>query len=1135
MSFEERILEVRSLVRSGAMREARAGLRELCARPPKRRFAVEVAHLARIAGLAELSLRLLHGRVRGEETATEEEKAEYGMALAMVGAGREATAILGEIDATRFPWAFHGLILAHFRQWNWSAALPLTRRYLGKPGISESDRLNAAYYFGRALLHGGGESGVGEAIELFERLAAETHRLEYGVLYHDSLLALADAHYLGGSWKLALRVLDELERVIAGTDGSPQWLSARQLRAETLLQSSRGRDRSALAELRRIRALWAEGRRWERVRECDYEQARATGDERLLVHLFFGTPFPAARARFAAELGGPGLPASYDWKLSGGAEGARLDVLSGTFGGSGGGTAALKPGQLVSRTISALARDFYSPPALATLHELMYPGQAIHPVAGPARVRQALKTARQTMARERIPVRILESRGRYSLAADKPFTLRLPSPKERDEEREKDRESDPSLSGWLACAKETFGGREFTSVELARARDVSERTARRFLKEAGRRGWVRASRRSAREVCYRALLSSLLVLAPLSAGRPAHAEDGGYSRADSVAACFSPPVSSPETRALEDIDRNLGCPLFRSRISSGREFPLMDTEHGKVSVLWAQEEIGADLGRDFMASWNQDSRNIPTRDIAVGVLDVGIQPGGFRGGELSPSLQLCREDPSACGDLGTKSHGTKVGNLIVGPAGVSGHAHLSRIDAGGRLGSDLAAAYSRMDAPGPDRPEIVNMSLGEGTLSPDASRALSKLSQDAIVVHSAGNSFPAPLDSYLGSTHGIVVGSLTPEGLPSDFSSAGHAVTISAPSDYTVVSMSTEDSPGSRHPAQFSGTSAAAALVSGAIANVASFLPGLTTEEATVLLARTAIQTSGFRPPSGNEGAGSVNAYGMIRVAAQLRAGWPASRARLREPVDAKLFDFSGEARNFRVQAYMALRDYSCGSQREAARLLRTAFFLDPDNSSTRATLAELYHSNGLDAQAAFFAGKSARETVEGIAEPGAKLMAAVREGIPPESLFADAGARRAAYLEAFRAQDVYEESLANLARRAFRDPSAAVRSAFLEAQPADSPVWSRTVLTKAALEDSVDPALRARAVHDACVWQPARELGELLVLASVDASPAVRAEGAHCASTCRGVYARAPKGEDPGVRAQRLKDLADCSAIPSP
>ena len=147
-----------------------------------------------------------------------------------------------------------------------------------------------------------------------------------------------------------------------------------------------------------------------------------------------------------------------------------------------------------------------------------------------------------------------------------------------------------------------------------------------------------------------------------------------------------------------------------------------------------------------------------------------------------------------------------------------------------------------------------------------------------------------------------------------------------------------------------------------------------------MLLVRTAVPTSGFEPPTGREGAGSVNAYAMIRVAANLKAAyWPQTGRCSEPPPDPSIFDFGREASALKSQAFAKLKQFGCDQQKEAAALLRTAFFLNPRDPQIRSSLRELYRANGLSAQAAF-GSLGASQTIQGIQETGVKLALGIRE-----------------------------------------------------------------------------------------------------------------------------------------------------------
>ena len=144
------------------------------------------------------------------------------------------------------------------------------------------------------------------------------------------------------------------------------------------------------------------------------------------------------------------------------------------------------------------------------------------------------------------------------------------------------------------------------------------------------------------------------------------------------------------------------------------------------------------------------------------------------------------------------------------------------------------------------------------------------LSPYTIVAVSGGNLFPYFIDKIQSQAskdfNAILVGSLSPFGLVSEFSQEGEEVHILAPSDDYLISA---DSDGER--SLFGGTSGAAPLVTGALAGfewISGYHP--TAEEAKILLEKTAISTLHFHERPRLNGAGVLNAYKISRLAARL-------------------------------------------------------------------------------------------------------------------------------------------------------------------------------------------------------------------------------------------------------------------------
>ena len=230
------------------------------------------------------------------------------------------------------------------------------------------------------------------------------------------------------------------------------------------------------------------------------------------------------------------------------------------------------------------------------------------------------------------------------------------------------------------------------------------------------------------------------------------------------------------------------------------------------------------------------------------------------------------------------SHGTSTFGLIAGEhpaASVSSHGrvHLStnptdlaRQLANREIRADIASASLGYNS------TLENIEYADGVkrmlflnenINTELVEGIKGLPDTTIWVNSAGNSFPHYFSSTMKQIKDkvIVVGSADPGGFPSIFSQADESVDILAPSDHFIRSI---DADGKL--VKFSGTSGAAPLVSGVLADVKAILPDLTRDDAVKMLQLTATNTS-INEVSRVNGAGVLNHYKMLRVAQRIATG----------------------------------------------------------------------------------------------------------------------------------------------------------------------------------------------------------------------------------------------------------------------
>src|SRR5579871_6885058 len=118
-----------------------------------------MARLARETHLPFRTIEALHRIVRpgerrtGPGPATADEKAEYAIALAILGLTSEVKSLLADVDVARCPRAADALTTACFSEWDYTRALEVARAARqSKARMKDSERLELAWNHATALL-----------------------------------------------------------------------------------------------------------------------------------------------------------------------------------------------------------------------------------------------------------------------------------------------------------------------------------------------------------------------------------------------------------------------------------------------------------------------------------------------------------------------------------------------------------------------------------------------------------------------------------------------------------------------------------------------------------------------------------------------------------------------------------------------------------------------------------------------------------------------------------------------------------------------------------------------------------------------------------------------------------------------
>ena len=367
-----------------------------------------------------------------------------------------------------------------------------------------------------------------------------------------------------------------------------------------------------------------------------------------------------------------------------------------------------------------------------------------------------------------------------------------------------------------------------------------------------------------------------------------------------------------------------------------------------LSTYWAQEYTGADLVRE---KFEKSTPPYPVPNNLFAVWDDDLQ-----------------------------KHGQYVSNLISGPnRSALIPEKQSRPFILVQSTSDYISAFeARVQECRNEKscPNYINHSMN-WKKSQLIANSVKKISENAVFVTSSGNGWKFTEDVKIkAASEGniILVASLAPTGLASEFTSISSEVTISAPSDMAITSFDN-----AARSARFGGTSAAAPQVTAALAafTLISGLP-LTTSEAKKILQKTALKHP-FYPTKNSLGGGMLNSYKIAEVAFKITKECSSesnkidcARAKLQDentysfpPKSPDLLKKSAELfPQCHGQKDLIKNKPSCEEQKLLFNELRKEALLNPMASKLWETISCISKLDGLSKNAQFYEAMGKREQI---------------------------------------------------------------------------------------------------------------------------------------------------------------------------
>lgn len=464
-------------IRGGNIPEARRLIENLVRADLSREAKLRLASLALRSDLPELGVEILLPTVRpparSAVRATGEEIAEYAACLTRLGATEEAQHLLDPLDPGSYPRIHFYRYLALIAQWEYEKGIPHLEAYLSTLQLGDYQRVVAEVNLVAALVS---ERRHADAERVLATILEETGSKRYQLLRANALgLALSNA-VLQSKWSEAKSFLVQARATLPAGPSIDELLLRKWGAFLGLM-----RDGAQPSHVRAVRAIKEEGTRrghWETARDCDRALGIATNDEKLIVHLWFGTPFPSFRKWLLRGFGHPvSLPSRYVWKLGG--EGAirfRLSLSSADPSRS-----EVRPdlNKIPFKLLRILASDFYRPLRLPTLHHLLFPKEFYNPASSPLRVHQALNRLRRWLERSEAPLLVSHQDGLYRMEASAPCAIFLDCPSE----------STLGLAPLDALRQQLKAG-DFPLSQAAKILSLSERSALRVVQKGIEEGSV---------------------------------------------------------------------------------------------------------------------------------------------------------------------------------------------------------------------------------------------------------------------------------------------------------------------------------------------------------------------------------------------------------------------------------------------------------------------------------------------------------------------------------------------------------------------------------------------------------------------------------------------------------------------
>lgn len=483
--YMDTLSQIDALIAAGRAEEAGTLLKKIASKKIDRSQLIRVGWQLVRCGIPLRAIQLLRPFVRESKktncNATDEEKALYAGSLAQIGANLEAIELLDQVSVKKVPAALLYRGFALVNEWNYRPAIPVFLEYMETRELTEYQRAVGQLNLAACYVH---ERHFERASSLLNSLYQEAEKKSWVRIRGNLHELFAQNAVNAKEWKEADRYIERAEMDLKDT-GGPDAFFVRKWKAILEVQRSKGKGRS-LELLEDLKQEATDRMHWETVRDCDRVRSVVTQDEKLYLHLCFGTPYSSFKGWLEKDFGrSVTVPEHFEWRLGPPSKAIPvLDLLSGALSNE---KENLRLGRLNHRFLIALSRDFYRPLRVAPLHALVYPGEYFSPASAAHKLYEGIRSLRIWLKTKKIPLDIEENDGQYRLLSKKGCFLRV------------HRNSTVGNAQGTAIEKirERWIGEPFTVNDIMGELEMTRRTAQRFLQTAVQSGALQKINQSA--------------------------------------------------------------------------------------------------------------------------------------------------------------------------------------------------------------------------------------------------------------------------------------------------------------------------------------------------------------------------------------------------------------------------------------------------------------------------------------------------------------------------------------------------------------------------------------------------------------------------------------------------------------